>query len=97
MPGRVEMSQRMGVGRIFATSDVAAGEANAKLVPRGSECLAFLAPVGARDQAPDVGEVFALIGHRTDYSIAALTEGRRLRVPHTLRHDPAVASIRAIA
>jgi hypothetical protein len=59
MTGRVEMLQRVRMDRILAASDVAAGEAYAKLVPWHAKREALLATVRARRYLPNLTHVFA--------------------------------------
>jgi len=66
--GRIEVLQRVCVLRIFAATDVAAGEAHAKLVPGRAAGKTLLAAVGACRDVLDLAEM-----------LAALAQGRDLR------------------
>ena len=60
--GLVEMLERMRVLRILAAADVAAGQANAELVPWRADRHAIHATVGARPDLADLAEVLAALG-----------------------------------
>ena len=59
----IEMRERVGVVRVFAATDMAAGEAHAELGPLGAQRHALLASVRARLHGLDFAEMFANVGH----------------------------------
>src|SRR6478672_12153171 len=59
MPGFLEMPARMLVPRLVAASDVAAGQAQPQMHPVVAALQAFLAPVAARRDVADLGEMRA--------------------------------------
>lgn len=63
MAGRVEMLERVRVLRIFAASDMAADQTDAKLRPRGPDRETVLATLARREHGLDVAEVLAELGH----------------------------------
>ena len=60
--GRVEMLKSMGVFRILAASDMAAGETYAKLVPLHPKRETLLTAARARRYLPNLTYVFATLG-----------------------------------
>src|ERR1700731_403 len=79
MTGRVEMLQRMRVAGILATSDMAAGETHAKLVPRRAKREAFLATARARRHLSNLTQVFATFSQRYHIGVDGLTDSLRAR------------------
>ena len=62
MTGRVEVLKSVCVLRILAASDVATGEAHAKLIPLLAKREAFLAAARARRDLPNLTHMFAIVG-----------------------------------
>jgi hypothetical protein len=89
VPGCVEMLQRVRMARIFAASDVAAGETYAKLVPRRAKREAFLATARARRYLSNLTHVFATLSQRYHIGVDGLTDSLRARPGGGLTQQPA--------
>jgi hypothetical protein len=53
----MEVEARMSAGRRIATTNMAAGEAETQMHPRGAQHLAFLTPIGVGHHIADVQQV----------------------------------------
>jgi len=67
--GRVEMLGRMAIGRVIATTDMAAGASKAQMHPPRPGLEAFLAAVGTRRDVDDGMIMRAGIGHPPSLSL----------------------------
>ena len=72
MSGRVEMLKRVGVRRVLAAADMAAGEAHAKLVPLLAECNASLAAARMGRDLLYLACMFTRLGHWCDVDDSAM-------------------------
>ena len=72
--GCVEMLQRVRMDRIFAASDVAAGETYAKLVPRRAKREALLATARKRRYLSNLTHMFATFSQRYHIGVNGLTD-----------------------
>ena len=70
----------MRMARILAASDMAAGEAYPKLVPRLAKREAFLATAGARRYLSNLTHMFATLGQRYHIGVDRLTDSLRARL-----------------